>query len=402
MAADGTLAVALAALSLVTLAGPWAWNGTAHHLDPWGTGFIVAAAAPLAVRRRWPLAVLVATSAATAAYLYSGYAYGMIMLCLVVAVYTAAVRLPPRSAPAVTTVVLVVVALHILMPGAAPGRGVDLGGLALGSAWVVVSFTVGWAVRMGRQAVARDRAEQARRLVYEERLRIAQEVHDAVGHGLAAINMQAEVALHVLAKQPGQAEVALRAISSSSKVALDELRTVLDVVRGEDATALRAPTTGLGGLDDLCRRLGAAGLAVVTDVTGERRDLPTAVDVAAYRIVQEALTNVLRHARTAVARVEIGYHRRELTVVVSDSGAGAPAPGGAATGLGLAGMSARVAALGGAFTAGPPADGGYRVAATLPLPDAAIDPAIRARPAGDAEANPRLAPGGGVPDEASP
>lgn len=379
--ADGALALVLAVLGLMTLVGPWAWRGTPHHVDLLGGVLVVAAALPLAVRRRWPLATLLVTSAATTWYLLGGYPYGLIMLCLVVAVYTAAARAPARPAIATTAGVLVAVSLHVLVPA---GRGGDAGvaGLVPGSAWVVLPFAVGWMVRLGRQAADRDRTEQAHRLAYEERLRIAQEVHDVVGHGLAAINMQSEVALHVLAKRPEQAEVALAAISRSSRLALEELRAALAVVRRDEPMASRAPRPGLADLDDLVARMSAAGLTLTLRVAGHRREVPAAVDLAAYRVVQEAVTNVLRHAGTPAARVEIGYGPRELTVAVSDSGGRRPDGGVGERGLGIAGMSARVTALGGAFTAGPRQPAGFLVSARFPLPEPVpVDPTPGGSPA---------------------
>jgi signal transduction histidine kinase len=225
-------------------------------------------------------------------------------------------------------------------------------------------------VRVGRDSAARARTEEVRRHSYEERLRIAQEVHDVVGHGLAAIHMQAEIALHVLPKRPEQAETALAAISRTSKVALDELRATLDVVRREaDATAPRTPGPGLARLDDLVARMSGTGVAVTVTVTGTPRELPAAIDLAAYRIVQEALTNVLRHAGTATAAVLVGYQPQELVVEVTDSGRGAVTVD-AKGGHGIPGMAARVTALGGVFEAGPrPADG-FRVFARLPVSQA--------------------------------
>jgi signal transduction histidine kinase len=240
-----------------------------------------------------------------------------------------------------------------------------------GTAWVAVPFAVGATVRAGRESVARNRAEEVRQYTYEERLRIAQEVHDVVGHGLAAINMQAEIALHLLPKRPEQAGEALTAISHTSKRALDELRATLAVVRRADGADNRAPIPGLARLDDLVTRMSGTGVPVSVEVTGERGDLPAAVDLAAYRVVQESLTNVLRHAGPASATVRLSHRPDRLTVRVSDTGRGVPGDGGAPAespgGHGIVGMRERVTALGGTFEAGPAATGGFQVQAAFPL-----------------------------------
>ncbi|MEU7777341.1 sensor histidine kinase [Micromonospora parva] len=186
-----------------------------------------------------------------------------------------------------------------------------------------------------------------------------------VGHGLAAISMQAEIALHLLPKRPEQAEVALTAISRTSREALDELRVTLGAVR---RGAEREPVPGLARLPAR-DRLAGAGLAVEVRVVGDPRELLAAVDLAAYRVVQEALTNVLRHAGVSSAQVTVDYRADEVTVEVTDRGVG---PGRAGTvpaddGHGLAGMRERVAALGGRLSTGPRPGGGFRVYAGLPV-----------------------------------
>ncbi|WP_240943197.1 sensor histidine kinase [Planosporangium thailandense] len=367
---DGVLALVLAGLGLATSVGPWTWQGTAHHIDALGVALIVGAALPLAVRRSWPLATLLIAATATSAYLILGYPYGLILLSLVVAVYTAAAHLTAGRATFGGVVALVALLAHVLALAFGPAGTRALTGLLPGSAWVVLPFAVGRVIRVGRESSTRARTEEIRRHSYEERLRVAQEVHDVVGHGLAAIHMQAEIALHVLPKRPEQAETALAAISRTSKVALDELRATLAVVRREDhTTAPRSPESGLARLEDLVARMSGTGVAVTVTITGTRRDLPAAVDLAAYRIVQEALTNVLRHANTAAAVVLIAYELRELIVEVTDNGRGRSS-GGADGGLGIPGMAARVTALGGVFEAGPRPGNGFRVWARLPVPEA--------------------------------
>ncbi|WP_244298779.1 sensor histidine kinase [Micromonospora cremea] len=334
---------------------------------------IAVAALALLARRRAPVVTLAVVTVATATYLVLGYPYGPILLTFLIAVYTVAVRLPVRPAALATGGAFVLLQTHVFWSrGPAPGWA----GVLPASAWAVVPFAVGMVVRVNREAVARSRAEQARsraeqarRQADEERLRIAQEVHDVVGHGLAAISMQAEIALHLLPKRPEQAETALTAISRTSREALDELRVTLGAVR---RGAERGPVPGLARLPALRDRLAGAGLDVELRVVGDPRELPAAVDLAAYRVVQEALTNVLRHAGVASAEVTVGYHVDELTVEVTDRGAGAtgdgldPAADGTG-GHGLAGMRERVDALGGRLAVGPRPDGGFRVYARLPV-----------------------------------
>ncbi|OLE24808.1 MAG: hypothetical protein AUG44_17950 [Actinobacteria bacterium 13_1_20CM_3_71_11] len=361
---DAAVTLVVAGVGVAASARAGVWQSSARVVDPLAYALILGAALPLAVRRVWPLVTLALTTAATSLYLIVGYPYGPIFLALFVAVLTVALRLPARLATIACALALVGLQLHI--PVLAAGR-VGAGawaGLVPGSGWVVVPFAIGRAVRLGREAAARTRAEEVERHGYEERLRVAQEVHDIVGHGLAAIHLQAEIALHVLARQPAQAETALAAISSTSKEALDELRATLDVVRQRNGAVPDPPGPGLARLDDLVARMSGTGVPVTVAVEGAPRELPSGVDLAAYRIVQEALTNVLRHAESPTATVRLGYTPAEVTVEVTDTGRGTA--GAMDGGSGIAGMRERVGALGGVFEAGPRVGGGFRVYARLP------------------------------------
>ncbi|MGW3889394.1 sensor histidine kinase [Micromonospora chokoriensis] len=330
---------------------------------------IAVAALALLARRRAPVATLAVITVATSTYLVLGYPYGPILLTFLLGVYTVAVRLPVRPAAFAAGGAFVLLVAHVFVArGPAPGWA----GVLPASAWVVVPFAVGVVVRVNRESAARTRveeartrAEQARRQADEERLRIAQEVHDVVGHGLAAISMQAEIALHLLPKRPEQAETALTAISRTSREALDELRVTLGAVR---QGAERGPVPGLARLPALRDRLAGAGLAVETRVTGDPRELSAAVDLTVYRVVQEALTNVLRHAGVTSAEVTVDYRADEVTVEVTDrgTGTGTALPDGG-DGHGLAGMRERVEALGGRLDTGPRSGGGFRVYARLPV-----------------------------------
>jgi signal transduction histidine kinase len=364
---DGALVLVLTAIAVVVSRKATQWEPHARHLDVFSYALVVGGALVLAGRRRWPLATVAASVTASCTYLIAGYPDGPVVGALVVAAYTAAVWLPTRAATIVCVATVGGLLVDVLKL-AATGQGVGaFVGFVPGSGWVVVPFAIGRAVRVGRVAAARSRAQAVQRHTYEERLRIAREVHDVVGHGLAAINMQAEIALHVLSKRPEQAETALVAISKTSKQALDELRLTLAVLRRDDTEAPVMPT--LGRLSDLVERLSGVGVPVTVTVTGARRDLPTAVEVVAYRVVQEALTNVLRHAGLdCAAAVQLAYEPNGLVVEVTDTGRGA-ATGNIGDGHGITGMRERVTALGGHLEAGPRSRGGFGVYARLPVPE---------------------------------
>ncbi|MDG4808335.1 sensor histidine kinase [Micromonospora sp. WMMD1120] len=370
LAADAVLALVLLGFGLLATGLAGENQPGSRPVDAACRALIVVAALALLARRRAPVVTLGVVGVAVSTYLVLAYPYGPILLTFLVAVYTVAVLLPLRTAAVATGGAFVLLLIHVLWSrGSAPGWA----GVLPASAWVVVPFAVGVVVRVNREAAARaraeqarDRAAQARRQADEERLRIAQEVHDVVGHGLAAISMQADIALHLLPKRPEQAEVALTAISRTSREALDELRVTLGAVR---RGAEREPVPGLARLPALRDRLAGAGLTVELRVTGTPRDLPAGVDLAAYRVAQEALTNVLRHAGVARAEVTVGYRADGISIEVTDRGAAdqrAGATPAGAPGHGLAGMRERVAALGGRLATGPRVDGGFRVYAELP------------------------------------
>jgi signal transduction histidine kinase len=226
---------------------------------------------------------------------------------------------------------------------------------------------VALAARQRRQAAERTQAEEARRRAGEERLRIARELHDVLAHNISLINVQAGVALHLMDEQPGQSRTALVAIKQASNDALGELRSVLDVLRQGDEAPPRAPASGLAQLDSLVAGAGATGLEVRTRVEGLPRPLPAGTDLTAFRIVQESLTNVTRHAGPASATVLVRYGPDDLTVRVDDDGRGPAAAAGPGNGNGIRGMRERVAALGGELTTGPRPGGGFRVQARLPI-----------------------------------
>jgi signal transduction histidine kinase len=366
---DTALAVGLAAFLLVGTFFASQGQLERRPFDAGAAVMLVVAAGALAWRRRRPVAVLGVVFGVVLVYQVVGYANGPIWLVLVIADFTAVVAGHRRAAAAVAVAGFAIFPWldFLLRDRPAPG----LGGLLSLAAWLLVLLGVAEGIRVRRERAAeavRIKEEEARRRAGEERLRIARELHDALGHHLSLISMQSSVALHLNAELPEQARNSLTAIKQASKEALAELRSVLDILRQEGEPAARSPTWTLARLDELVSQAGAAGLVVKTETDGDVRPLPFAVDVAAFRIVQEALTNVSRHAGPATATVRVSYGDQELSVQVDDDGRGpsglGTAPGG---GKGITGMRERVAALGGELQAGPRPGGGFRVQARLPL-----------------------------------
>jgi signal transduction histidine kinase len=248
------------------------------------------------------------------------------------------------------------------------------------TAWALVVLTAAEIVRFRSEKAAEVRrtlAEEHRRRASEERLRMARELHDVLAHNISMINVQAGVALHLMDQQPepagtATARTALAAIKEASKEALTEMRSVIGVLRQAGDEAPRTPTAGLGRLEDLADQARTAGLRVHLEVEGERRPLPAGVDLAAFRIVQESLTNVTRHARPGAGggvtvRIRIGYGEHDVSVRVDDDGRGTTLLGEDPGGSGIPGMRERAAALHGEFVAGPGPGGGFRVHARLPF-----------------------------------
>ncbi|CAA9556297.1 MAG: Two-component system sensor histidine kinase, partial [uncultured Thermoleophilia bacterium] len=215
-------------------------------------------------------------------------------------------------------------------------------------------------------ALAAARDEHAREAVAEERARLARELHDVVSHSVAVMIVQAEAGDVLLDDDPARARSALRSIAASGRDALLDLRRLLGVLRAEEGAAALGPQPGVGAIESLLDDVRAAGLDVDLAVEGRPEPLPVALDLSAYRIVQEGLTNVIRHAGGARARVTLRYEDGRLGVEVSDDGHAPASPAGAA-GRGLIGVRERVALYGGEVEAGPRADGGFTLRAVLPL-----------------------------------
>jgi signal transduction histidine kinase len=334
--------------------------------------YLLLAAGPVALVWRWrsPALVLGVVMATSVLYFALGYPYGPAWLALIVALWTVVTGGDRRVAW--VTAVVGLVAYFTLAPVFDRGAPVaSVPAVIAHVGWLLVVLAVAevaLAARQRRQAAERTRAEEARRRAGEERMRIARELHDVLAHNISLINVQAGVALHLMDEQPGQSRSALAAIKQASNDALGELRSVLDVLRQGDEAPPRTPASGLAHLDRLVAGAEATGLEVRTRVEGTPRPLPAGTDLAAYRIVQESLTNVTRHAGPASATVLVRYGPADLTVQVDDDGRGPAAAGGAGgNGNGIRGMRERVAALGGELTIGPRPGGGFRVQARLPL-----------------------------------
>jgi signal transduction histidine kinase len=347
-----------------------------RDFDAWAGLLLAIGPAALVARRHFPVAVLAIAFAATFTYSVLGYANGPIFFSLIVA-YVNAIMLD-RRVEAWVSLGLGWVAflwLRALGPRGAPSIGAMLG-LA---AWLFVMAAATEAfVQRRRQGIEAMRAQaaDAQRQRTEERLRIAREVHDVVAHNISLINVQAGVALHLMEEQPERVGPALAAIKQASRETLDELRSVVDALRGVDEQAPRAPTPGIADVDRLVARTTAAGLPVRLEELGARRALPAGVDLAAYRIVQEALTNALRYARQATTVVRLVWDPDQLRVEVLDDGPGGTAAGGeVGAGRGIVGMRDRAALVGGRLESGPRLGGGYAVRAWLP-----IDPGLRFEP----------------------
>jgi signal transduction histidine kinase len=342
------------------------WHPSPHRLGALGTLWLAGCGLPLLCRRLAPATVFVITSALVYGYYASDYPGGPAIIGPTVALVTLAYLRGSVVAGIAGGVATVAVVTGTLVMGDENGVfDPRLFGFLL---WVVVAVSFGTVGRMNRaaQRSAAERAAEADRLRAEEqRLSIAREVHDVVAHSLAMINVQAGVAAHVADRRPAEAKAALLAIKEASRTALADLRATLDVLRSGDD---RTPTPGLGRLPDLVAAASSAGITVRADCDLERlAGLPAPVDVAAYRIVQECLTNVVRHATGAdTVTVTLVRDDDELEITVSDNGRAAPAAG-RPDGNGLRGMAERAQALGGQVEANQVATGGFQVRARLPL-----------------------------------
>ena len=330
---------------------------------------LAAHSAGLVLRRSHPLLAVVLSVASGVAYAAAQYPLALTPLALAT-VYSAATGLPDRTSRRVLAGALVASFLGTSFAPGPTNTGVPL---VVAGAWFLGHYVR--ARRLHTEALeAKNRAleaaqhELARQAVTEERLRIARELHDVVAHSMSVVAVHAGTGRMVAAADPAAAERALATIEETTRSALAEMRQLLGVLRSGDGVepAALVPAPGLGDLDSLVAEVGRSGVDVELRVHGDRPAVPPGVDLSAYRVVQEALTNVLKHAGPARAVVDVRYTETCVTVEVTDDGRGSAAPASPG-GHGLAGMRERVAVHGGELDAGPLEAGGFRVAARFPL-----------------------------------
>ncbi|GAA2443486.1 sensor histidine kinase [Streptomyces glaucus] len=373
--AAGVLACMVAG-SFVDPHGPDGATWAVRSPDPLSLVLMALGAAALVLRRRAPRTVLALTGGVSLVECVTGDPRAPVAMSAVVALYTVASatdRSTTWRAGLLTTTVLTGAAM---LAGPLPWYAQENLGIL---AWTGIGATAGDAVRSRRAFVhaireraeraERTREEEARRRVAEERLRIARDLHDVVAHHIALVNVQAGVAAHVLDKRPDQAKEALAHVREAGRSALNELRATVGLLRQSgDPEAPTEPAPGLDRLDELVGTFRSAGLHVEVARADRGGDLPAAVDLAAYRVVQEALTNVQKHAGPG-ARAEVSVVRvgPDIEVTVIDDGPGQGDASGSGGGHGLLGMRERVGALRGTLTTGPRYGGGFRVHAILPV-----------------------------------
>jgi signal transduction histidine kinase len=381
---DGALALALTALSIVAVVGGAPDIGSR---DPLSFTLLMLESLPLVVRRRFPLAVLGITAGATIIHATLAGPGGVNEgLGSVVALFTVAEMHERRVSVPAAIIMGASFAALIVVRGGIPSalQGLLTTQLVIAAAWFLGDWSrtrrrFAQAIQDRARLLEQEREEQARRAVQDERDRIARELHDIVTHHVSVIVIQAGGALAAVERRPEQARDALQAIDRTARAALTDMRRMLGIlgpgglepVAGSDgaaATAGREPMPDLDRLGELIEQVRAAGLPVELAIVGQPRPLDVGVGLSAYRIVQESLTNALKHAHGARAAVELRYEPAALTVSVRDEGATGQHDLGTTTGTGrgLIGMRERAALFGGTLEAGPTPTG-YRVVARLPL-----------------------------------
>ena len=358
---DWVIAVGVAAILLVTGLSE---QRPAADLDLLGYGLLTAGGLALAARRRAPVPVLAVTGLCAVGYQAAGV--DVPAVAYLFAVY-AAVRAGHRTITVVASVIMLAAlplaamasGLHDTGEAFAQARG------ALELAWLIAAGAAGEALRQAERRAdeaERTREETARHRADEERLHIARELHDSLTHQISVIKVQAEVAVHLARKRGEPVPEALLAIREAGREAARELRATLEALRDDD----KNPPRGLDQVPELVQRARTIGLDAKLTIEGHRNDVPAAVDRTAYRIVQESLPNIARHAAAATAWVRIDYRPDALVIRVDDDGKAtsdtAPVPG-----VGLLGMRERVTALGGRLRAAPRREGGFSVQAELPV-----------------------------------
>lgn len=359
---DWVIAAGVTAILLVTeLSGV----DSATSLGPLGHLLLVAGGLALVAHRRAPITVLAVTGVCALGYQALGF--DVPVVAYLVAVY-AAVRAGHRIV-AVAGSLLMIAALPLVLLASANavsvGEALAQSRDALQLAWLIAAGAAGEALRQAERRAdeaERTREETARRRADEERLHIARELHDSLTHQISVIKVQAEVAVHLATKRGESVPESLLAIREAGREATRELRATLEALRDGGTH----PPPGLDGIPGLVERAKSTGLDATLVVEGQRHDVPAAVDRTAYRIVQESLTNIARHAAATTASVRIDHRPGALAIRVDDNGEAAPdtAP---VPGVGLLGMRERVTALGGSLHAGPRSTGGFSVQAELPV-----------------------------------
>lgn len=373
-AVDAAWATAFVVLAVVSTRDPATTRfGATLTEDTRGWLLLLAVALPYYVRRKAPVAVFVVSSLAVMVLSGLEYQEGATPLITLFGAYTVGARCPARVvAYTYGYTVVGLTALYL-----SNTSHFDIANMVSYTGLFAASFLFGWSLqsRAARLAALEDRAEalereheeEARRAVSEERLRIAQELHDVVAHSMGVIAVQAGAGVHVIDTDPAEAKRSLEAISATSRTTLTEIRRLLGVLRDEQGGAAYAPAPGTGDLEALVAEIEAAGVPTELHVQGERADVPKGVELTAYRIVQEALTNVLKHGGPeATARVAVRFVPGAVDVEVDDDGRGIDLSAAPAGGHGLVGMRERVGVYGGTLDAGPRPAGGFRVRAHLP------------------------------------
>lgn len=340
-------------------------------LDVYARLILLVGTASLLLRHRHPVPVAYVTAGTALLYLGAGYAYGPVLITVAVGCFAAVVSGHRRAAWGAVGMLWAghLLVAHWLYEWLPPDGDNERtwGEETVVAVWVVAIIAVSELARVRREQWMKERAERAqaaKRRADEERLRMARELHDVLAHSISVINVQAGVGLALLDSDPEQARTALTTIKAASKEALGEVRQVLDTLR-TPGDAPRAPAPGLDRLPELVQQAASTGLTVEVDTQGSGRRLAPGVDLAAFRIVQEALTNVVRHSGSRHARVLVRYETGALTLRIDDDGPATGADAGG-SGNGLAGMRERAAALNGTIDAGSRPDGGFRVTAVLP------------------------------------
>ena len=372
---DTVLAVAIGVVSVLVASRVGEAEGTTVQAG--AIALLVVQSAALAVRRRWPMAVYSVVGISTVAYAWLGYPESAGGFGVLLAIYTVAAHVPLREAIVAAGIYVVGMALSLIGFSRDGGSSLDVlfAEFLVNLLALVLAWTVGVTVRTRRAYVAalearaelleREREDNARLAVALERGRIAREMHDVVAHNVSVVVVQAAAAERLVESDPERARQAMRDVAATGRQALTEMRRLVGVLRDGDASDGLGPQPGVADLRALASTVEDAGMKVELSVQGEERPLPASAALSVYRIVQEALTNSLRHAGPARARVILRYLPDALEVQVSDNGSGGipPAEHG---GHGLIGMRERVALFGGELTAGPRPEGGYAVLARIP------------------------------------